>query len=83
MENQKYLEYVEMLVAQNPGEYSQTDLIKETRLYGIKTGFGDPGLKFSKELVEGMVSEGKLEMKTQEAASILQMNLDKKAFIGR
>ena len=81
MEDEKYLNYIRSLVAQNPGAYCQLELIKQLRAYGFNGSLGDPGFVFAKKVIKGLIESGELEMKTQEAERVLQILPSKKAFI--
>jgi hypothetical protein len=82
MEDEKYIDHIKNLVAQNQGKYSDTDLIKEVRVYGFQKDSKDPGFMFAKSIINNMVKMNTLEMKTRDIDHFLNMNIPKRAFIG-
>ena len=82
MQAQEYIDHIKKLVTQEPGKYSDTDLIKEIRDYGNKQDSFDPGFVFARETIGQMIKDNTLEMKAQKKEKILQMSPSQKAFIG-
>ncbi len=82
MKDEKYIDHIKKFVAEKQGGYNKIGLVKELRTYGLIKDSRDPGLIPAKNIVERMIQEGILEMKTQEVGAFLQMNLPKRAFVG-
>lgn len=59
---EEYTQRALSIVAQNPGKYTQRDLIKELRIDYLQRGLKDPGLTVARGIIENIVENSQVDI---------------------